>query len=184
MTYKNTSIDDDPAKTASLWRKLLALRIMALCLATTVLMIYVMEFVEDSDLFPESKWLKIPIMILALLPFWSLLVAIVEGLPDLVIHFTPEGKMRRFLLWDSEKKHASDAKKQANRFEETAYGIALLPVIAPIALLIISLILGLIILLVFGVGASIFAGLNSFASGTPSWAIVIIVLLVSLHFKK
>ena len=83
---------------ATLWRKLLAVRVFLLCVAGLILTYFLVAWADAAKL-ELPKWLGTVLGFLALLPFFAFISAVKEGASDLVVHFVPEGRFKRLLLW-------------------------------------------------------------------------------------
>ncbi|MGH8491240.1 MAG: hypothetical protein ACREXS_20850 [Gammaproteobacteria bacterium] len=159
---------------APLWRKLLAVRVFLLCFAGLSLSYFFIDWIDTAK--PDiPKWLEKGFIILAVLPFLAILLALKEGIADLVVHFVPEGRVRRLLLWGDRTPEAI-----ATQFNESGYAIALLPFFIPLALAALAL----VVLLLFGGVALVGSLFSAMFSGWPSWAVVITILLVAILLKK
>jgi len=163
---------------APLRRKLLALRVWALCLVGLVLSFFLIDWL-DGFKFDIPKWLESVFIFFGVLPFLTFLYALGAGGADLIVHFVPEGRLKRFLL-----KGDRSPETIAKEFGKSGYSYALLPFFLPLALLAIVLVVALI----FGGAALVFAAIsalwNSVFGGWPSWAIVITFLLIAILLKK
>lgn len=162
----------------TLWRKLLALRVWALCVAGLFITFLFINWLDTYK--PDiPKWIETVLMFLAVLPFLMFLYALAAGGADLVVHFIPEGRIRRLLL-----KGNRSPETIAKEFGETGYLYALLPFVLAIGLAAI----GIVVVIIFGglvVGFAALSALwNSIFGGWPPWAIVITLLLVALLIKK
>lgn len=159
---------------APLWRKLLAVRVFLLCCIGLAISLFIIEWFDSTK--PDiPKWVEKGFQFLVVFPFLAFFVALKEGIADLVVHFIPDGRIRRMLLWGQRP-----AEIIANEFSSTGYAIALLPFIIPVGLTALIL----VVLLFFGGIGLVGSLLGSIFSGWPSWAIVITFLLVAILLKK
>lgn len=168
-----TSAVKNPAK-PTLRRKLLALRVIALASVIAVSWVFIIGWADDLNL-GLPKWAEVALALVAVLPFFSCFLAIVHGIPDLVVHVVPEGRLRRFLLWGDRSPETI-----AREFEESGYSLALLPVYLVLGIAA----LGLVLVLSLGGFALLGHMFSGLFAGWPSWAIVITILLVAILFKK
>lgn len=103
-----------------------------------------------------------------MLPFLAFILALKEGIPDLVVHFVPDGRLKRLLLWGDRSPEVI-----AKEFNQSGYAIALLPFFIPVGLAVLAL-----IILLFAGGFALIGGLfSSLFAGWPPWAVVITILL-------
>lgn len=168
---------DNPLS-APLWRKLLALRVWALCAVGVFTAFLLIDWLDSfkSDI---PKWIQTIFIILLLLPLVALLSALRDGGADLVVHFVPEGRIRRFLLKGDRSPEAI-----ANEFGKSGYSYALLPFIVPLVLAIAAIVIAIIFGGVVLGSAAISALWNGIFGGWPPWAVVITFLLIALLLKK
>lgn len=159
---------------APLWRKLLAVRVFLLCFVGLFASYVFIDWLDSSK--PDiPKWLERVVIGIAVLPFLALLLALKEGIADLIVHFVPEGRLRRMLLWG-----APTPDVIAKQFRDSGYAIALLPFIIPAGFLVIAL----VVVLAFGGTALVGSLFGSMFAGWPPWAVVITFLLVVILLKK
>ena len=159
---------------APLWRKLLAVRVLLLCVAGLVLSFFLIEWLDKAKL-DIPKWLETGLIIVAVFPFLAFILTLKEGIPDLIVHFVPDGRLQRFLLWGDRLPEVI-----AKEFNESGYGIALLPVLLPVGLAVV-----VIIILLFVAGFALIGSLlSAIFAGWPPWAVVITILLVAILLKK
>ena len=173
MTESSAPVSFDPLR-APLWHKLLTVRVLLLCLIGLTISFFYVGWLDDAKL-DAPKWVQTGLGILAALPFLAFILALGLGGADLVVHFVPEGRLKRLLL-------RGDRSPQtiATEFKDTGYIIALLPFIIPVALCVLAF----IALLLFGGVAVVGDLFSAVFSGWPSWAIVITILLVAILLKK
>jgi hypothetical protein len=173
MTDESAAVSLDPLH-APLWRKLLAIRVFVLCCIGLALSLFIIEWFDTAK--PDiPKWVEMTVIVLAVIPFFAFFIALKQGIADLVVHFIPDGRVKRFLLWGDKP-----AETIATEFRETGYAIALLPFILPVGLAAVAL----VVLLFFGGIALVGSLFSAMFSGWPSWAIVITFLLVAILLKK
>lgn len=162
----------------TLWRKLLALRVWALCVAGLFVTFLFVDWLDAYN--PDiPKWIESILMFFAALPFLLFLWALAAGGADLVVHFVPKGRFKRLLLRGDRSPETI-----AKEFGEAGYMYALLPFYLAIGL---ALVAAIVVFIAGGfvVGtAAINALWNSIFGGWPPWAIVITFLLVALLLKK
>jgi hypothetical protein len=91
---------------APVWRKLLAVRVLLLCVGVAAFTAYLINSLDPltKDL---PKWIRTGGALLLASPFFACFLAIKDGLADLVIHFVPEGKVRRALFRGDERGSAA-----------------------------------------------------------------------------
>jgi hypothetical protein len=161
---------------APLWRKLLALRVIALCIIGAVISVYLIDWI-DKPTVTWPKWIRTVGGVILALPFLMVFMSIKEGLADLAIHFFPEGRVRQSLLWGDEKRTATQI---ASDFEKIGYAMPVIPLILPAIIFGIALAAGLVI----GGGVVVASLLGGLFSGWPTWAVVITFLLIAILLKK
>lgn len=159
---------------APLWRKLLAVRVLMLCVAGLILSFFLIEWIDNAKL-DMPKWLKTGLIIVAMFPFLAFILALKEGIPDLIVHFVPDGRLKRLLLRGDRSPEVI-----AKEFNQSGYSIALLPFFIPVGLGIVAL--G--ILLFIGGFVLISGFFSAMFAGWPPWAVVITILLVAVLLKK
>ena len=163
----------DPLR-APLWRKLLAVRVFLLCFVGLILSFFFIEWIDSAK--PDiPKWLEKGFILFAVMPFLAFLLSLKEGIADLVVHFIPEGRFKRLLLWGDRTPETI-----ATEFSQSGYAMALLPFVIP--LLLGALVL--IALLLYGGMALVGSMFSALFSGWPSWAVIITILLVAVLLKK
>lgn len=161
---------------APLWRKLLAIRVLVLCCISLAVSLFIIEwFYAAAPDIQKSRWVEKIAILFALIPLFALFYAIKKGFADLVVHFIPEGRARRLLLWGDQP-----AETIAAEFSKNGYVFALMPfiIVGWVAVVII------VVLLFFGGIALADSLFDAVFSGWPSWAIVITFLLIAILLKK
>ena len=158
---------------APLWRKWLALRVLALSGISVSLAFWFVDTLDTLKL-DLPRWLETLLILPTVAAFFALLANLAKGITDLVVHFLPHGRVRKTLL--SGDRNPAEC---AREFEEIGYLYALSPFFIVIGLFVLAV---LCVLLLGGVSA--IGGMLSVVAGWPSWAIVIAILLVLLLFKK
>ena len=168
----------DPAH-ASFRRKTFGLRVILVSIGVLMLAVFLYDwlihFIRDGNL---SEWLeKAIILILNLTIFFIVWLAgfqLFRAVHDSVNYLVPEGKLKNKLLISR-----GESETISNELEQDGYAAILLP------LKIIGWIfgIGLLILFVIGGGALVISGVSSFLASTPTWAIVIIILLLAILYK-
>lgn len=173
MDIQSKSQTWDPLH-APVWRKLLAVRVLILCLVLLAPSVFLVNFL-DTHKQNVPQWLEIGLGIGAILPCWSLALVLVKGVPDLVVHFVPEGSLKRMLLWGDRS-----SEDIARDFGENGYSSALFPIYLFAAFALITI----FILFIIGEVSLVINLLGLIFHGWPSWAILITILLILLLFKK
>ncbi len=163
---------------ATLWRKLLALRVWTLCVVGLVVTFLLISWL-DAYKPTMPKWVETILMFFATMPFLLFVWALAAGGADLVVHFVPEGRIRRLLL-----KGDRSPETITKEFGEAGYSYALLPFYLAIGLALVVVVV-VIIAGGFVLGTAAINSLwNSIFGEWPPWAIVITFLLVALLLKK
>lgn len=173
MTEQIAPASFDPLH-APLWRKLLAVRVLLLCLVGLALSFFFIGWLDDAKL-DLPKWLQTGVALVAGISFLAFILALALGGADLVVHFVPEGRLKRLLLRGDRSPEAI-----ATDFKNTGYFLSLLPFIITVALILV----GAALLLFFGGVALVVTMFSAMFAGWPSWAIVITILLVAILLKK
>lgn len=145
-----------------------------LCVAGFVLSFFLIEWLDKAKL-DIPKWLETGLIVVAVLPFLAFILALKEGIPDLIVHCVPDGRLKRFLLWGDRLPEVI-----AKEFNESGYGIALLPFFIPVGLAVVAI----IILLVVGGFVLVGSLFSAMFAGWPPWAVVITILLIAILLKK
>jgi len=160
---------------APIWRKLLALRVFLLALVGIFIAAFLINWFDKAKL-DLPRWIEWLGAMALIMPFLLALQVFASGIADMAVHFMPEGKLRRALLFGENK----DARKMADDFESISYAMVLLPFIVPAVLLAIAAFL----LLIVGGFALAGAMFSAMFGGWPAWAVVITILLVMILLKK
>ncbi|MDI4635839.1 hypothetical protein J7U46_22425 [Pelomonas sp. V22] len=159
---------------APLWRKLLGLRVLFVIVTNASLALFFIGWLDDAKLHLHP-WIENGIMIFVGLFALIGFLGFTRSLEDLVIHFLPDGGLRRLLL-----KGDRTPDEQAAEFARDGMNFALLPFVVPAGLIVIVAVLALIV----GGGALIGGLFSALFAGWPAWAIVICILLVANLYKK
>lgn len=158
---------------APIWRKLLAVRVLALGALSLALTAWLGDLMETLKL-DLPRWLFLILLLPGLAAVFGFYFGLVAGLTDLAVHFLPSGRVRGLLLRGDRTPEQLSAE-----FADGAYLYALMPAFVLAGMLLIAV----VCLLVLG-GVAALSGAFAMVSGWPSWAIVIAVLLVLLLLKK
>jgi len=158
---------------APTWRKVLALRVLAVSALSLVSAFYLVDLLDSAKL-DLPRWLEIVLVLPAVAAFFAFIANLAAGMTDLVVHFVPAGRIRKTLLQGDRT-----PEQIAKEFGETGYVYALSPFFIVAGLFVLAI----ACVLVLG-GLSALGSMWGAVSGWPSWAIVIAVLLVLLLLKK